>query len=88
MKKYKISIQKGLDQIESLLKADGHEVLHMGEGDIGSDITIMSGVDTVYEEIENKQCMYNGKEDHEMLVINASNLSPEEVLEMVKNNNC
>ena len=88
MKKYKISIQSGLDEIENLLKKDGHEVLHMGEGDIGSDISIMNGVDTVYEEIENKQCMYNGNDEHEMLVINASNLTPQEVLEIVNYNKC
>lgn len=88
MKKYKISIQKGLDEIENLLRKEGHELVYMGEGDIGSDITIMNGVDTVYEEIENKQCMFNGSKEHEMLVINASNLTPEEVLDMVSNNHC
>ncbi len=88
MKKYKISIQKGLDEIERLLRDAGHEVLYMGEGDIGADVTIMNGVDTVYEEIENSQCMYNGNEDHQMLVINATNYSPQEVLELVNNNKC
>lgn len=88
MKKYKISIQKGLNEIEELLKSNGHDVRYMGEGDIGSDISIMNGVDTVYEEIEDKQCMYNGNSEHEMLVINASKLTPAQVLDMVNNNKC
>ena len=88
MKKYKISIEKGLAEIEKLLRDDGHDVVYMGEGDIGADVAIISGVDTVFEEIENVQCMFNGKEDSEMLVINVSNLTPEEVLEKVRNNNC
>lgn len=88
MKKYKISIQKGLTEIEDLLKREGHEVVYMGENDLNADITVMNGVDTVYEEIENAQCMYNGNEEHQMLVINATNLSPEKVLDMIRNNHC
>ena len=88
MRKQKISIQPGLEAIESVLIREGYEVVHFGENDLDADVTVMSGVDTTWEEIEDAQCMYDGKKEHEMLVINAGEMSPDKVLDLIRNNQC
>ena len=88
MKLKKISIQKDLKDIEYLLLEAGYEVVYMGDDDSDCAITIMSGVDEEYSGLEHSQCMCSGDKDHQMLVINVGDLSPEQVLSLVKKNSC
>ncbi len=83
----KISIQAGMQDIETLLKSEGYEVVAFGHDDMDADVSIINDVDMSYEEIEPAQCRtgLNGKE---MLVINASNMTPNKVLELVNKNMC
>ena len=87
MKKYKIAVQQGLMDISQLLKDRGHDVVPFETSKDHVDITIISGVHSAYEEIETAQCRNFGP-DNKMLVINATNLSPEKVLEYVENIKC
>lgn len=88
MKLKKVAIQKDLEEIRTLLLEDGYEVVYMGENDSDCGITIMSGVDEEYSGLEHSQCMYHGENEHQMLVINVGNLSPEQILNLVKKNAC
>jgi len=89
MKNYKIAIQNGLNDIENALKTEGYDVVPYLEAGLQADICIISGVDSEYEEIETAQCRLRGSgEDDQMLLINASGLSPEQVVKYVKNNRC
>ncbi len=87
MKKYRIAVQQGLNEITQLLKDKGHDVVQFETSKANVDITIISGVDSAYEEIETAQCRVCGP-DEKMLVINATTLSPEKVLEYVENIKC
>ncbi|WP_432662308.1 YkuS family protein [Wukongibacter baidiensis] len=87
MKKYRIAVQQGLNEIAELLKDNGHDVVEFETSKDDIDITIISGVDSAYEEIETAQCRVCGPDDT-MLVINATTLSPEKVLEYVENIKC
>lgn len=89
MKNYTIAIQGGLQDIELALKKEGYNIVPFLESGLNADICIISGVDSEYEEIETAQCRLRGTgEDDQVLLINASGLSPEKVLEYVKNNKC
>lgn len=87
MKKYKIAIQQGLNEISDLLTSNGYDVVPFETSKDRVDVTIISGVDSEYEEIEPAQCRISGS-DEKMLVINATRLSPEKVLEYVENIKC
>jgi hypothetical protein len=41
VKKYKISIQKGIPDIEKALREAGHEVVYYGDHDMDADVTII-----------------------------------------------
>lgn len=87
MKKYTIAVQRGLDEISTLLKDKGYDVVPLETSKNNVDITIISGVHSEYEEIQTAQCRSLGQ-DNKMLVINATGLSPEKVLEYVENVKC
>ena len=87
MKKYRIAVQRGLNEIAELLKDKGHDIVEFETSKSDVDVTIISGVDSAYEEIETAQCRFCGP-DEKMLVINATTLSPEKVLEYVENIKC
>jgi len=88
MKKLKIAIQDGLQELADKLTNEGHEVIHFGDGGLHADVTIISGVDSAYEEINSSQLMKNGP--HEcMLVINATDMSHDQIIaEINKKGGC
>lgn len=88
MKRFKVALQKGLEHLQEHLVNEGHEVCYDGECMIEPDVTIVSGIDSAYEGIENTQCMLNASGETGMLLIDATNLSPERVLHMIRNNHC
>jgi len=81
-----ISIQKGLDEYKEALEAEGFEVHYSGYEDSKANVTLISGIDEAWEEIEPSECHPNG--DYCMLVLDVSNMSVEEVVETVKSKEC
>lgn len=88
MKTYTIAIQAGLEPIKALLQEKGHTVIPYPEEKPTADIAIVSGIDSAYEEIETAQCMVKDPEGRELLLINATGLTPEQVLYHVEHNLC
>lgn len=88
MKRFKVSLQKGLKHLEESLLNEGFEVCYDGECMIEPDVTIISGIDSAYEGIENMQCMIDSSGGTGMLLIDATNLSSENVLHLIRNNHC
>ncbi|MTI67555.1 MAG: hypothetical protein FH753_13295 [Firmicutes bacterium] len=86
MTKYTISIQSGLGEIENLLKKEGYEVCKMGKCNKNENISIIDVCDSEYEELESTSCRIDGK--NKRLVINAADYTPEEILNLIKNNRC
>jgi len=86
MKKLKIAVQDGLSEVATKLKNEGHEVIHFGDGGLHHvDVTIITGVEAEYEEMETQQMMKNGPNEC-MLIINATNLSTDQVIAAVNKN--
>lgn len=75
--KCKIAIQKGLDDVKELLISEGYEVTNYGHNDSDANVTIITGVDEAYEEIQPAQ--YHGK----MLVIDATNTTTEDIMKRI-----
>ena len=61
MKNIKIAIQDGLPEVKEALTTEGYEVYRYGEAGLDADITIITGVDDVYEEIQPSEYHQNGK---------------------------
>ncbi|MBN2794044.1 MAG: YkuS family protein [Clostridia bacterium] len=81
MKNIKIAIQKGLDEVKQVLINEGFDVHDYDSPGLDADVTIVTGIDEAYEEIEPVQFHKNG--DRNMLVIDATNVTPETVLKRV-----
>lgn len=88
MKTYTIAVQDGLEEIKTALKEKGHTIVPYVEAAHSADIAIVSGVDSAYEEIETAQCMIKDTAGHEVLLINATGMTTEQVLTRVENNAC
>lgn len=88
MKTYTIAVQDGLDAIKALLQEKGHTIVPYSEINHTANIAIISGVDSAYEEIETAQCLPKKSGAHEMLLINATSLTPEQVLHHIEHNLC
>lgn len=81
MEKWKISIQTGLNEVEEKLRAEGYSVFEYGKAGLDADITIITGIDHEYGEIEFEQIRKNGKK--EMLILDATNVSVDIVIKSV-----
>lgn len=81
MKNYKIAVQAGLNEVEDALKKEGFDVHKYGTAGLDADITIVTGIDEAYEEIQPVQYHANGKK--QMLVIDGTNVSTETILKRV-----
>ncbi len=84
-----IAVQNGLNEISDFLKTNGYDIVSYEETGLKADAVIISGVDSAYEEIETAQCRLRGTpEEHSVLLINSSGLSPDQVLTYIKNYHC
>ncbi|WP_240842918.1 YkuS family protein [Acidaminobacter sp. JC074] len=81
MKNYKIAVQRGLDEVEAALKQEGFDVYKYGTAGLDADVTIVTGIDEAYEEIQPAQYHANGKK--KMLVIDGTNSTTEEIMQRV-----
>jgi len=76
--KIKVEVQNGLDDLMATLTQEGFEVYKYGQAGLDADITVITGIDEAYEEIEPAQFHKNGKK--KMLVVDATNRSTEEIM--------
>ena len=81
MKKIKIAVQSGLEEIEAILKQEGFDVYKYGKAGFDADVTVITGIDGAYEEIQPAQYHANGKKP--MLVVDATNSTTNEILKRV-----
>lgn len=88
MKTYTIAVQDGLEPIKALLREKGHTIVPYQEINHSAEIAVVSGIDSAYEEIETAQCLIKDPAGHELLLINATSLTPEQVLHHVEHNLC
>lgn len=88
MNRNKISIQPGLPEIEKRLREEGFDVVRFGENDMDAGVSVICGVDEAYEEIQPSECRFAGDGEHDMLVINASNMTPDQVVQLIRKNPC
>lgn len=77
----KIAIQTGLKSLEELLKAKGYDVVPFRESGLGVKISIVNDIDEAYEEID--PVTFYGPEGDEMVLLNATQLSEEDILRYV-----
>lgn len=88
MKTYTIAIQDGLEDVKAALREKGHTIVPYVEAAHSADIAIVSGIDAAYEEMETSQCMIKDKDGSEMLLVNATGMTPEQVVNRVEHNLC
>ncbi len=81
MKNYKIAVQSGLSEVEAALKKEGFDVYKYGTAGFDADVTVITGIDEAYEEIQPAQYHANGKK--KMLVVDATNSSTEVILKRI-----
>jgi cephalosporin hydroxylase len=81
MNTVKIAIQRGLEEVKKVLITEGFDVRDYESAGLDADVTIITGVDEAYEEIQPAEYHSNGKKN--MLVIDATNSTPEEILKRV-----
>lgn len=78
----KIAIQTGLKTLEELLKNKGYDVVPFRESGLGVKISILTDIDEAYEEID--PVTFYGPEGDEMVLLNATQLSEEDILRYVE----
>ena len=83
MKHYRIALQEGLDDLKKLLIASGFEVLSPGT-ELQAEITIIAyGDEEDVEDISPARISYKDQEKKSRILIDASHLTPEQVLELI-----
>ena len=78
----KIAVQTGLDDIMTILKEKNYDVVPYKEGGTDIKITILNDIDEEYEEID--PVCFMGEGDDEMVLLDASRLSQEDVIKYVE----
>lgn len=78
----KIAVQTGLNEIFETLKAKGYEVVPYRDGGSDIKVTVINDVDEEYEEIEPVSFM--GEGDNQMVVLDATVLSHDQVVSYVQ----
>ncbi len=83
MKHYRIALQEGLDDLKKLLIASGFEVLPPGR-ELQAEITIIAyGDEEETEDPSPARISYKDQEKKSRVLIDASHLTPEQVLELI-----
>lgn len=79
MKGIKVEIQSGLNEVMTLLQSEGFDVYPFGKAGLDADVTIVTGIDDAYEEIQPAEFHCNGSK--KMLVIDATNKNSNDILQ-------
>ncbi len=78
----RIAVQTGLNELMETLKNKGYNVVPYRQGGDNIKITIINDVDEEYEEIQPVSFM--GEGENEMVVIDATKLSQNQVIHFVE----
>jgi hypothetical protein len=78
----KISIQKGMAALEQALILKGHDVVPYRQSGSGAKVNIINNIDAEYEEME--PVSYIGAGENEVMILNASQMSVDQVLTHVE----
>jgi len=86
---YTIALQPGMDKLADFLSGKGHKVCKSGACGIEPEITLISGVNMEWEQMDSNQCrIVDDESDRKMLLVNITGLSNDEILEKIDNNYC
>lgn len=78
----KIAVQSGMDALMETLKSKGYEVVAFREGGSDIKITVLNDIDEEYEEID--PVTFMGEGENEMVLLDASRLSQDQILAYVE----
>lgn len=84
MKDYKIAVQIGLEEIRGYLISKGLRVLPHGKEEIDADVTIVTELNEEGAELTPSRVVFKDESKHEKILIDATDLSKEEVLQLIK----
>lgn len=84
MKRYRIALQEGLEDLKKLLIASGFEIVPPGR-ELQAEITIIANDDDedMDDEPAPARISYKDQQRQRRILINASHLTPEQVLELI-----
>jgi len=78
----KIAIQTGMENLETVLKAKGFDVVPFRQSGENVKITILNDIDEEYEEMD--PVTFMGEGENQMVLLDASRLSEEKIVEYVE----
>jgi hypothetical protein len=81
MKRYRIAVQEGLDDLKKYLLSSGFEIVPSGR-ELQADVTIIADEDESDEPMPSR-VTYTDKMRKQRILIDASHLSNEEVVELL-----
>lgn len=81
-KPQRVSLQKGLEAIREKLTAKGYDVVDYGEDGKNVKVTVINNVEGAYEEID--PVSFFGEGDNEMVVLDASKLTEDQIMKYVE----
>jgi hypothetical protein len=88
-KVYTIATQPGMDKVAEFLSSQGHKICKDGTCGINPDITLISGINMEWEQMNTNECrIIDDENNKKMLLVNITGLSNEEVLEKINTNYC
>ncbi len=83
MKRYRIALQEGLDELKALLVASGFEIVPPGR-ELQAEITIIVDEENGDSgDVSPARVTYKDQEKNKRILIDASHLTPEQVLELI-----
>lgn len=82
MTNLKIAVQEDLHELTDLLKSNGYNVVKVKESGLDADVSIIDDVDMEYEEMQPIEIV--GEGEKQMVVINASHVTNDEILRYLK----
>jgi len=86
---YTIAVQAGMDDVAEFLSGKGHKICKDGTCGIHPDITLISGINMEWEQMEANECrIIDDSNDKKMLLVNITGLSNDEILEKIDTNYC
>lgn len=88
-KSYTIAIQPGMNEIAEFLMEKGHKICKDGTCGFEPDVTLISGINMEWEEMDPHECrIIDDESQRKMLLMNITGMSNEEVLEKIDRNIC
>lgn len=88
-KAYTIALQPGMEELGKFLEGKGHKICKDGTCGIEPDITLISGINMEWEEMEAHECrIIDDEAQKKMLIMNVTGMSNEEIMDKIEKNYC